>query len=278
MRLHDVIASLWMVAPRWLRTAYQRLSGSHSFASRLLPDRVETVEIKGGTAKGMKMRLNLQRERSFYFGTYEEDVQSILLKHVREGMTVYNVGAHIGFFTLGLSRRVRSIGKVIAFEPNSDVRMRLIEHVTLNSIEDRIHIEECALSDFDGTANFSLSLSDTQGRFEDLPYVKPGSVIQVCCKRLDTYISEGGPIPDFVLMDVEHAEGRVLRGMFRIMEDYKPLILLEMHGPASITEAWHELKKHNYSVAHIPDLRGVDSPEDITYGHYLAVPHIGLDR
>ena len=37
-------------------------------------------------------------------------------------MTVYNIGAHIGFFALGLGQRVGSKGKVIAFEPNPEPR------------------------------------------------------------------------------------------------------------------------------------------------------------
>jgi FkbM family methyltransferase len=257
--------------PGSLRSVYQKLSGDHSLAALILPNRTEGTEIKAGFAKGKKMRLNLREERSFFLGTYEEDVQKSLLKQVMDGMTVYNVGAHIGFFTLGLCHQVGSKGKVVSFEPHPEARRRLIEHVSLNRINDRVQIEENALSDIDGYAEFSIALSNTQGRFADLPYVKPGFAIQVPCKRLDTYIREGGPIPDVVLMDVEHAEGRVLRGMEETIKNHRPIIILEMHGPDSIKEAWVELKRHNYILTNLSTSKPVATVEDVAYGHYLAV-------
>ena len=131
-------------------------------------------------------------------------------------------------------------------------------------------MEDYALGDFDGDAGFSLSLSDTQGRFEDLPYVKGGSTINVHCKQLDKYVEENGCIPDFILMDVEHAEGRVLRGMFNTIETKRPLMVIETHEPEAIEETWVELEKHQYELATIPDLRIVASSELVRYGHYFA--------
>jgi hypothetical protein len=114
MKPYDLLACMWMTLPASFRSVYQKVSGNCSFASLVFPDRMETVEIKTGIAKGMKMRINLQTERSFFLGTYEEDVQECLLKQVKEGMTVYNVGAHIGFFKLGLAHLVGDKGKVIS--------------------------------------------------------------------------------------------------------------------------------------------------------------------
>jgi hypothetical protein len=106
MKPYDLLACMWIMLPPSFRSVYQKVTGNKSFASLVLPDRLQDAEIKAGIAKGMKMRLNLQRERSFFLGMHEEDVQRCLLKQVKQGMTVYNVGAHIGFFTLGLGHRV----------------------------------------------------------------------------------------------------------------------------------------------------------------------------
>jgi len=50
-------------------------------------------------------------------------------------MRVWNIGAHIGFFTLILSRLVGPEGGVIAFEPNPEVRKRLVEYLSLNNLD-----------------------------------------------------------------------------------------------------------------------------------------------
>ena len=44
-------------------------------AYKLLPDRIEIVEIHGGIGKGMKMNLNLRHERDYFFGIHESKVQ-----------------------------------------------------------------------------------------------------------------------------------------------------------------------------------------------------------
>jgi len=72
------------------------------------------------------------------------------------------------------------------------------------------------------------------------------------------------------LMDVEHAEGRVLKGMFETMETHRPLMIIETHGPEAIKETWVELEKHQYKLAMIPDLKIIVSSDMIKYGHYLA--------
>jgi len=82
--------------------------------------------------------------------------------------------------------------------------------------------------------------------------VKPGCLIQVVCKCLDTYVKEGNPGPDFILMDVEHAEGRVLRGMSKTMETYRPLIVLETHGSEAIEETCVELENTSTNLRRSP--------------------------
>jgi len=270
MEFHTAAARLWSIAPQLAHRAYYLMSMRHSLASVFLPDKLETVGIMGGAGKGLKMNVNLRLERGYYLGIHELDVQSLIAEIVKPGMKVYNIGAHVGFFTVILSKLVGPEGRVVAFEPNPEVRKRLIEHLALNSLNGRVRVEDYALGDFDGDARFSLSLSNTQGRFEDLPHVKDGSVINVHCKRLDRYVEEGGCIPDFILMDVEHAEGRVLRGMFNTIETYRPLIVIETHGREAIEETWLELQRHDYLLATVPDLRIVASSDMVKYGHYLA--------
>lgn len=236
------------------------------------PDRVEVLKVKRGVARGMKMRLNPKTERKFLWGTHESKVQAVLGKFVTPGMTAYNLGAHIGFFTLALMNLVRPGGRVLAFEPNPRVRDRLIDNLSLNGDGNRVRVENWALTDFDGQADFSLGHSSDQGRFGDLPFANLREVIAVGCRRLDTYVEEGAPPPDFILMDVEHAEGRVLRGMRKILERYRPILLLEMHGLESIQEAWTELKSHEYKLAGVPGLKGINSLHGVGYGHCLATP------
>ena len=85
MKLYDLLGRLWVARPAPLRTAYQSLNRNHSVASLVLPDRVETVEIKAGIAKGAENAAQSSAERSLYLGTYEEDVQGACSNRSEKG-------------------------------------------------------------------------------------------------------------------------------------------------------------------------------------------------
>jgi len=63
------------------------------------------------------MRVDWMSQRSFIYGSWEPEVQQAFGGLVREGRRALDIGAHIGYYTLLLSKLVGNSGKVIAFEP-----------------------------------------------------------------------------------------------------------------------------------------------------------------
>jgi FkbM family methyltransferase len=178
-------------------------------------------------------------------------------------MTVLDIGANIGIFALGLSKLVGPEGRVIALEPNAASIARLRRNVKLNGLN-HVTVETFAVSDYDGSAEFSNALSDTQGRFVDLPHLPAGAKsVSVPCCTVDTYLSKTGLKPQFIMMDVEHAEGRVLKGMRNALTTLRPTLLVEMHGREAIQEAWAALQGANYGVALLPSWKAVDDSSKI---------------
>ena len=156
MKIYNLIAKLWAISPEAIRRFYYLVSGDKTLASIFIPDKYELVEIQTGIDNGKKLRLNLRNERGYFLGTHEWDVQKMLLKFLTKGATVYNIGAHIGFYAVGLSQLVGPAGKVIAFEPNPEVYQRLIENISINKLLN-VTAYESAVGDFDGMASFSIS-------------------------------------------------------------------------------------------------------------------------
>ena len=58
--------------------------------------------------------------------------------------------------------------------------------------------------------------------------------------RLDQYIWENWPPPQFLKIDVEGGAGAVLRGARSLIAHHRPTIYLELHGPEE-QEAVREL-------------------------------------
>jgi FkbM family methyltransferase len=273
--LSSVFGRLWAALPEPTKRVYRRVPVSirYFLYDRLLTGKI-TVTIRGGLACSMRMEVLPRTEMGFYLGNYEADVQDALTKFAKPGMTVFNIGANVGFFSLGLARLVGSNGRVVAFEPNPAALERLKVNVALNNLQDVISAEPIAAGDFDGNASFALARTEMQGRFSDLPHVsKDAAVVSVTCTTIDTYTNRTGIVPDLLLIDVEHAEGRVLRGMRRLLQKQKPVIIIELHGQQAIAEAYQELIEQEYGLFSTNGLNPIDSIADIRMlGHYVALP------
>src|SRR5436853_6940153 len=52
-----------------------------------------------------------------WLGSFEFEKQQLFRQYVKPGMTVYDIGANVGFYTLLSSRLAGSEGAVYSFEP-----------------------------------------------------------------------------------------------------------------------------------------------------------------
>jgi hypothetical protein len=91
----------------------------------LLPesDRNSTISVcatignRQGALKGYRMSIDWNRFRSFVYGTWEPEVLGAVTATVKPCMTVIDIGAHIGYYTLLFVKFVGPNGRVVAFEP-----------------------------------------------------------------------------------------------------------------------------------------------------------------
>src|SRR5690348_7048474 len=82
---------------------------------RWIPKSV-VVSVRGGVNAGMKWRVGAHTH-GCWLGTYEKSKQQAVVRLVRAGMNVVDIGANAGFYTLAFSRLAGPGGRVWAFEP-----------------------------------------------------------------------------------------------------------------------------------------------------------------
>jgi len=216
-------------------------------SAKLVPrDTLTWVQVQRGPAQGIWLRLNPRTGRAVFEGGGEIAVQETLRRHLRPGMTFYDIGANIGFFSLLAARLVGKEGRVVAFEADPEVAARLREHVARNEFE-QITVEEKAVWSVTGPLTFGRTDPATSPDRGLGHVVAAGSenAIKQDGVSLDDY-APSAPPPDFVKCDVEGSEVEVFRGAQRLLKEKRPGIICEMHSDKNCSILQEEFSRLGY--------------------------------
>lgn len=183
------------------------------------------------TNVGWWLAVNDNCSDAIFSNGYEVPESKFMERFLKPGMTVLDIGAHHGYFTLLSARQVGSSGSVISFEPSPREFKRLLTHVRINSCGN-VRAEPIALGDKQERSKLFV----VQGRDTGCNSLRPPDVsepttpLEVSTHTLDGYMAETGTKRvDFIKMDVEGAELAVLRGAEDLLARHpRPVILCEV--------------------------------------------------
>ena len=158
-------------------------------------------------------------------GVFEPYETDLFARCIRDSMTVVDVGANIGYYSLLAARRVGNRGRVFAVEPNPVTRQILLQNVALNRYDNIIPINRC-VSNRAGQARFHINRK-SKGESSMLPPCEtdPADVVPVETVTLDDLLPDG--TADILKIDIEGAEGLALMGASGILRNGQPLIFME---------------------------------------------------
>jgi FkbM family methyltransferase len=208
----------------------------------------EVSEVRGGPLKGAKMRLDPRKQKEMLLGSYESGVQEALQKHAGKGDVVFDVGAHVGFFSLLASKVVGEGGRVVACEPDPYMSERLRTNLKLNA-RGNVSWENVAVGETSSRKSFASGGGAGTGSLSE-----DGS-IEVEVVTLDRLAEKWGA-PAVVKVDVEGGELDVLAGGSRVLREHRPVLIVEAHGAENEKAAVHMLENLHYRIDHINDLSG----------------------
>ena len=225
------------------------------------------AQVEEGPAAGIWLRLNPRVALDTLRGRGEPQVQEAMLAYLRPGMTFYDLGANIGFFSLLAARLVGEQGRVIAFEADPEIAARLREHVERNRFRCVTVVEKAVWSE-DSRVLFERIDPETSPD-RGLGHVvgkASASSIEIEAVTLDDF-ARNAPAPDFIKCDVEGAEVEVFRGAQRLLAERRPRILCEIHSEPNREALLAELKRLGYvwedgsgrQVLALPRQRGTPS-------------------
>jgi len=203
-------------------------------------------KIRRGYLKGFKIRLSENSLWSPLIGNWEPAMQKIMVNVVKPGDIVYDLGANNGLHGLLMAGLAAPGGKVYNFEPFEENIAEIVENYAFNNITNYTNIQ-AAVSDKEGTETFSLGNHHKQGAIVQGP-VKDNNSITVPVTSLDAFIEKGNPGPAFIKMDIEGAEGPALQGFSKNIDQYSPLMIIELHSPEQDRMVGQFLQNHGYTA------------------------------
>lgn len=203
------------------RMPFSRQMGA--FLHSLIPDDL-VLPIPQGALKGKKWVVE-SGGLVYYLGSFETEKTRLFKNLIQKGNVVYDIGAHVGYFSLFLGELVGEAGRVLAFEPNPVNVEYLRQHLDMNGICN-VDVFEFALSDENGES-FFINKKDTS-----TGCLSSSGDMWVETYTVDYLVDSGTvPPPDYIKIDVEGAELLVLKGARRTLEKHMPSIFLATHGP-----------------------------------------------
>lgn len=210
---------------RWFRSDRLVSRLTRPLVNRLVPADETLITIRSGAAAGMKLVIDPRHEKFYWTGAREQAVQDVLVETLRAGSCFWDVGAHIGFFSLIGARCGGPTGRAYAFEPSRENRERLDRVLALNHVT-TVSVIPVAVSAADEVGLIYSHSSSTMWSLQPGRGHAPAYDVQ--CRSLDSLFAAGEvEPPDVIKIDVEGVEVDVLRGALTVIRTVRPTMVVE---------------------------------------------------
>lgn len=224
--------------------------------------------------EGIKYELDLSEliDWHIYFGI-KEDAKYHFFNLIQKGSVVIDVGANIGDMTLNFSKRVGKEGAVYSFEPFLASFRKLTKHIEINGCEN-VHLFNLGLGDKPG--KFLLEeRTDNNSGMNRIAIGTDKNTHEIQIATLDQFIlAENISEINFLKIDVEGFEKKVLLGANDVLQNQKPALFIELddnylkdQGDSS-KELIQLLESYNYKITIATTNETITSSYNFTNKHF----------
>jgi FkbM family methyltransferase len=208
------------------------------------------LTIRSGPAKGSVLVLDLRKNGSYWLGIYDNWILDRLKieEWLAPGDLSWDCGAYVGYYAAVFRRCVGARGKVIAFEASSSNYARLAKMPSLNGWSN-VTIVNSAVGQDHSELDFAGELGGASGPLSTKRFTEDVASERVRSAGIDELAYElGYGEPAFIKLDLEGAEVMALHNGDRLFSTKRPVVLLEVHGPAALSALGQFLQKFDYGA------------------------------
>lgn len=176
----------------------------------------------------------------------EIHVAKIMEEKIKRGDTVLDVGAHFGYYTLLMAKKVGPTGKVISFEPTKETFKVMVENVIKNNYQKIVKPENKGVSNKNEVLTLNAKKFWPMNSFAEKNFL---GGIGIECIDLDSYCKKNLIKPDFLKIDTEAFEEKVIMGLKKTIKKFHPKIILEVNKDSEGAKNIFKIfKKNGYKI------------------------------
>ena len=258
---------------RWLPVGFKQWVHNHrrldGITRRLFSATLGTtlVPIQDGPLAGIRLAASEHISHAHISGSYERRVEEAMARLLRPEYVCYDLGASIGYLSLLMARTCRF---VYCFEPAPHAAAEIARNMAANGfnnytvipspVTDTVRQVRFAVTD----VAYGSGISEKATGWPEL---------MLTSTTLDRFI-QVHQAPDFVKIDVEGEEDRVLAGAEELLEGCATVFLCELHSREDAEQCRAIFDEHRYVMTAL-DESPVQWDTDISAGsefHIIARP------
>jgi FkbM family methyltransferase len=214
-------------------------------------------KVQFGMIKGSQLYYRKDINFHAIAGLWEKDSLSLMKLMInrfaldQNGITIADVGANMGYYSIFFSKYLHPSTEIFAFEPSDSILPILRKNIEANHITN-VKILDMACSDHTGDDEFFIGEHHHQSSLvsEWAGNSVSGTKTVVSATTLDNYFGQynQGKYPDLIKMDIEGGGKYALKGCDLCITAKRPLILIESHTPEEDDAICDLLATYNYDA------------------------------
>ena len=179
---------------------------------------------------GFSIFLNIENnvDKAIFFETFERGTINLFKRLVEPGMTIFDIGANIGFYSLVASTKLKNTGKIYAFEPADIPYNQFRKNIEINNLTN-VQLMKLGVAEKDGTVSFNICDDDAFNSIGSAPMREVKQTLQIEVVAIDSFCAkENISQIDILKMDTEGAEFLILSGGKGVFSSEKaPIVFCE---------------------------------------------------
>ncbi len=177
---------------------------------------------------GLRLKLDISDMVDWYiYFDFKDPVLPFLISNLSEDSVMIDVGTNIGFVSLSCAKHLTH-GRVYGFEPSTYNYQKCMKNISLNSVSN-VEINQIGLGKTPSVLSLRSNDQSNHG-MSHIDLLEQGDTEKITINTLDNFaLSHGLTKMDLLKIDVEGFELQVLQGGTKSIQQFKPLIVLEVN-------------------------------------------------